>query len=110
MARPAPGPEINLGDDLELVELLERRETLYREIRAGQRELEQIRAILAARLGEATYGRVANWEIFWSESNYRPQPARIMRALWARRIGVTRRFVQNRTLSCLGQERSANVA
>jgi hypothetical protein len=25
-------------------------------------------------------------------------------------IGVTRRFVQNRTLSCLGQERSANVA
>jgi hypothetical protein len=81
MARPAPGPEINLGDDLELVELLERRETLYREIRAGQRELEQIRAVLAARLGEATYGRVANWEIFWSESNYRPQPARIMRAL-----------------------------
>ena len=25
-------------------------------------------------------------------------------------LGVTRRFVQNRTLSCLGQERSANVA
>jgi hypothetical protein len=25
-------------------------------------------------------------------------------------FGVTRRFVQNRTLSCLGQERSANVA
>ena len=24
--------------------------------------------------------------------------------------GVTRRFLQNRTLSCLGQERSANVA
>jgi hypothetical protein len=86
MATPAPGPKINLGDDLELVALLERREELSREIRAGQQELEQIRAVLAARLGEATYGRVANWEIFWSESNYRPQPARTMRALWARRI------------------------
>ena len=86
MATPAPGSEIDLGDDLELVALLERREKLCREVRAGQRELEQIRAILAARLGEATYGRVANWEFFWSESNHRPQPARIMRALWARRL------------------------
>jgi hypothetical protein len=86
--KPAPGAQIDLGDDAELIALLEEREELYRRVRADQRRLEEIRTTLAARLGEATYGRVANWEVFWAEALYRERlvPEQLRRSLWARRI------------------------
>jgi hypothetical protein len=84
--KPALGPQIDLGDDAELIALLEERETLTREVKARQHRLQEIRSVLVERLGEAAYGRVANWEVFWVDVWYRPQPEQLRRFLWARRL------------------------
>jgi hypothetical protein len=86
--KPAPGPQIDLGDDAELIALLEEREMLSRRVRADQQRIEEIRAVISNRLGEATYGRVANWEVFWAEALYRERlvPEQLRRSLWVRRI------------------------
>lgn len=86
--KPASGPQIELGYDDGILDLLEEREALSRRMRLDQKRFDAIKETLAASLGEATYARMANWELYWSETLVPTYtvPEKIVRRLWVKRI------------------------
>lgn len=85
--KPEPGPRIALAPAADLLALLEEREALRKRSLADKRRLGEIRAALAALLGDAAYAEAGEWEFFWTSIRHKAYAVDegVTRFVWARR-------------------------